>query len=78
MNFGQLLMHLRPPKITPEQFIDLKDRVEKLGKQGLGKTSNRQILSLLEKYNVQVPKELVFSLLSEKPSHRKPVRKVNA
>ena len=33
MNFGQLLEHLRPPKITHEQFIDLKDRVEKLGKQ---------------------------------------------
>jgi hypothetical protein len=63
MNFGQLLMHLRPPKITPEQFADLKDRVEKLGKQRLRETTSGQILSLLEKYDVIVPKEVVEDLL---------------
>lgn len=65
MNFGELLTHLRPPKITPEQFADLKDRVEKLGKQALRETTSNQILSLLEKYNVVVPKEVVEGLLSK-------------
>ena len=75
MNFGELLTHLRPPKITPEQFADLKDRVEKLGKQALRETTSNQILSLLEKYNVVVPKEVVEGLLSKgvsKGARRKP------
>jgi hypothetical protein len=75
MNFGELLTHLRPPKITPEQFADLKERVEKLGKQGLRETTSNQILSLLEKYNVVVPKEVVEGLLQKptsKGAHRKP------
>jgi hypothetical protein len=75
MNFGELLTHLRPPKITPEQFADLKDRVEKLGKQALRETTSNQILSLLKKYNVVVPKEVVEGLLSKvvsKGARRKP------
>ena len=74
MNFGQLLTHLRPPKITPEQFVELKDRVEKLGKQSLAPTNSSQILSLLEKYDVEVPKEVVEGLLkTPHGGHRKPV-----
>ena len=74
MNFGQLLTHLRPPKITPEQFVELKDRVEKLGKQSLAPTSSGQILSLLEKYDVEVPKEVVEGLLkTPQGGARKPV-----
>jgi hypothetical protein len=77
MNFGQLLMHLRPPKITPEQFMDLKYRVEQLGKQPVRETSSNQILSLLEKYHVVVPKEVLESLLNTgipKGGRRKTVR----
>ena len=63
MNFGELLEGLRPPKITPEQFSDLKDRVESLGKQPMREASSGQIISLLEKYDVIVAKEVVESLL---------------
>lgn len=64
--FSDLLDQLRPPKITPSDFVQLVDRVEKLSRTGLREPSGEQILALLEKYDVVVPKEVLISLLKDK------------
>lgn len=63
--FSALLQELRPPKITPDDYVELVDRVEKLSRGGLREPNGDEILQLLEKYAVVVPKEVLISLLKE-------------
>ncbi|KAJ1489332.1 hypothetical protein T484DRAFT_1886007 [Baffinella frigidus] len=65
MYFSALLTELRPPKISSEDFVELVDRVEKLSRGALREPTGEQILALLDKYRVVVPKEVLMSLLKD-------------
>jgi len=73
--FSALLLELRPPKISPDDYVELVDRVEKLSRTGLREPSGDQILALLEKYDVVVPKEVLISLLKDKGQNGGPQKK---
>lgn len=76
--FSALLQELRPPKITENDYVELVDRVEKLSRGGLREPTGEEILQLLEKYRVVVPKEVLMSLLTDKSKQGGPQKKLVA